>query len=89
MMLDDKKEWIDFKEQPQTGKTKVFNIVPKEQPNSIIGVIKWYGAWRKYCFFTMPNCIFETNCLSNINAFLHKLNTEWKVQQQQKKQSKT
>lgn len=87
MIVDTDSKWINFVEQPQTGKTQIFNVVPKDQPNSVIGYIKWYGAWRKYCFFTNANCIFETQCLGDIVSFINKLMLKWKVEQQNKKQS--
>jgi hypothetical protein len=88
-MTDTDSKWIEFIEQPKTGKTQIFNIVPKEQPGSVIGQIKWYGAWRKYCFFPSPSiiCIFETQCLGDIISFINKLMFKWKVEQQNKKQN--
>lgn len=82
-MNDTDSKWIDFIEQPQKGKTQIFNIVPKEQPGSVIGQIKWYGAWRKYCFYPSPNCIFETDCLGDIISFIKKLMFIRKVEKQQ------
>lgn len=86
MITDTESKWIDFIEQPQKGKTQIFNIVPKEQPGSVIGQIKWYGAWKKYCLFPAPNCIFETQCLGDIVSFINKLMFKRKVEQQQAKQ---
>lgn len=31
-----------------------------------LGSLKWYGAWRQYCFFPAPDCIFNVGCLDTI-----------------------
>ena len=50
-------KWIYTKEMPNEGrKTKIFSIRAKED-DDFIGLVKWYGAWRKYCFF-----FNRTNC---------------------------
>lgn len=74
-------KWIDFIEQAPTGKTKRFNIMPKDL-GPMIGEIKWYGPWRKYCFFPKPNCVFETDCLKDIISFLSKLMLDRKIEKQ-------
>lgn len=81
-------KWIAFTEHETAGKTKKYFITNKES-GSVIGEIKWYGAWRKYCFFPVPEIvtIFETDCLTDIISFLNKLMIQWKAEQQQKKQN--
>lgn len=52
----------------QSGKTKVFQVRGINQ--RLLGEIKWYVAWRKYCFFPCYVTIFDSNCLTEILAFL-------------------
>lgn len=80
-------KWIAFTKHEKTGKTDKYTVSNKEH-GSIIGEIKFYGAWRKYCFFPAPNCVFESDCLTDIKTMLVTLTTAWKAEQQQKKQSK-
>lgn len=80
-----KGNWIEFREQPQTGKTKVFHMYNSEQ-NSFLGEIKWYGPFRTYAFYTAPDCFFETECLNDITVFLKKLNLERKLEEQKQAQ---
>lgn len=70
----------------KTAKTKRFFINSNES-HFCLGEVKWYGAWRKYCFFPTPNSVFETKCLSDIILFLNGLQNEWKAKQQEKKQN--
>lgn len=58
-------------------KTDSWDIV-NNKSNDVIGTIKWYGAWRQYCFYTMGGCIFNTGCLKNIDTFINKAMHEWK-----------
>lgn len=68
-------KWIDIVKIHDTGKTQVFSILPKGDPESLIeiGQIKWYPAWRKYAFFPEPNCVFESQCLTDIINFINEL----------------
>jgi hypothetical protein len=53
----------------RTKKTDVWNVVPLAAPSASLGIIKWYGAWRRYCFFPAPSTIFEETCLRDIATF--------------------
>ncbi len=49
----------------------------KENPFIRLGIIKWYGAWRKFCWFTdgiFDDIVFDSKCLNDIESFLDKLN---------------
>jgi hypothetical protein len=41
-----------------------------------LGVIKWYGAWRKYVFFPDYDTLFDTNCLLEIAAHCEQVTKE-------------
>lgn len=56
-------------------KKAVYRIVDKNTDGEL-GVIKWYGAWRKYCFFPSSDTVWDNNCLISINYLLMKLNQE-------------
>ena len=45
--------YTTFKQQlrPEHLKTDSW-VVSNTQNKSVIGIVKWYGAWRKYCFFS-------------------------------------
>jgi hypothetical protein len=66
-------KFIDFRLVPSKGKTvlmEVFNIGNE----GTIGYIKWYGAWRHYCFFPHPDTIFSDRCMCRIGIEIEKLN---------------
>lgn len=60
-------------------KTPIYHICSKRSKDEI-GQIKWYGAWRKYCFFPNADTIWDNKCLNNINSFLEEINVSKKKQ---------
>lgn len=70
-------KYLEFFRAGHTGKTDVFDILSKHQ-GSILGHIKWYSAWRQYCFSPASNCVFNTGCLQDITAFIGELMAERK-----------
>lgn len=49
------------------GKTRVFEIQNKNS-GALLGHIKWYTYWRKYCFFPI-NSILDDECMLELVAF--------------------
>lgn len=37
---------------------------------SLLGVIKWFGRWRKYVFFPVQNTLYEETCMREISQFI-------------------
>lgn len=52
-----------------SGKTKIYEIQTVDSRH-ILGYIKWFGAWRKYCFYPEQHTVFEQDCLKVISTFL-------------------
>jgi len=53
-------------------KTKVINVV-NINADEVIGVIKWYGPWRQYCFFPEFDTVWNITCLTDVNDVIQKL----------------
>jgi hypothetical protein len=51
-----------------SGKTRVFRVESTEQ-GSVLGLVKWFGRWRKYSFFANPDTVYEPTCLREIAIF--------------------
>lgn len=60
--------WIRFDELTPNPATKRWAVMPTDG-SAQIGRVQWYGAWRKYCFMPIPNCVFEQMCLREIADF--------------------
>ena len=39
-----------------------------------LGMVKWHGAWRQYCYFPTVQAVYSSGCLSDIADFLNQLN---------------
>lgn len=64
-------KWIEDENlgSSKSGKTWVWAIKAKEG-GDLLGLVKWFGRWRKYCFYPQPDCIFEEDCLRDIAQFV-------------------
>ena len=67
--------WITFEPRAPRPKTKVWAVLSKDGGLQI-GLVSWYGPWRKYCFFPTECTVFEQVCLRQIAQFCE---TETKV----------
>lgn len=38
-----------------------------------LGEVKWYSAWRQYCFFPKGKTVFNISCLEDIRHFIGQL----------------
>ena len=77
-MSEDK--WLRFEVKEHKPKTKVYSVISKCDDTEL-GEIKWYPAWRHYCFF--PDILFQTvysdRCLQSMSEFITKLNEDHKI----------
>jgi len=64
--------YMEFDKIGDTGKTEVWNIISKSSGFNL-GQIKWYGAWRAYCFYPSPHCIFNISCMDDIKKMITEL----------------
>lgn len=66
-----------------SGKTKIIDVMSKG--GDTLGVIKWFGQWRKYCFYPEKDTIFDKSCLDEISNHINNLMLERKYVKQQEK----
>jgi hypothetical protein len=59
------------------GKTKVIDVINIHH-NEFIGEIKWFSRWRQYCFFPVPETIWNKTCLEEVNSVITELMEERK-----------
>ena len=63
-------EWLEFIETTTLGKkTKMWLVQGKGQGAPLLGVVKWFGRWRQYCFFPGNDTIFNPGCMDDIATF--------------------
>ncbi len=44
--------------------------------NNVLGFVKFYSAWRQYCFFPTSQAVYSSGCLKDIGSFLEDLNKD-------------
>lgn len=45
-------------------------LVQAKRDGAVLGEVRWFRNWRKYCFFPATDCVFEEDCLTDIAAFI-------------------
>lgn len=68
-------KYIKFELFEKKKKTRVYSV-KQHDTLFILGFIKWFAAWRKYCFYPEDGIIFDTSCLQAIIDFIKKLMDE-------------
>lgn len=48
-------------------------VVTSRWDGTNLGVIKWFGRWRKYGFFPEPGTVFEEVCMRELSDFIVEL----------------
>ena len=64
-----KSKYLYFSLLENKPKTRVFGVHARSSDIQL-GIIKWHGPWRQYCFFPAPDCLFSKGCLEDINLFI-------------------
>lgn len=62
-------EFHDVSSSYPSRKTETWRVVSKNN-SSTLGTIRWYGAWRQYCFFPTNFTVFNDGCLEKITEFI-------------------
>src|SRR5208337_5028304 len=57
----------------KTRQYSVFNTFNR----SLLGYVKWFAHWRKYCFFPL-NSLFDDICLDQVSQFMKDRTSEHK-----------
>jgi hypothetical protein len=58
---------------PKKRKTHVYGIY--KTTGIRLGEIRWYGAWRQFCFFpATTSTVWSLGCLVDVQSVLEKLN---------------
>lgn len=63
--------YIRFTEYPMppAHKTRLWRVETKER-GDVLGEVRWFGRWRKYCFEPFGRAVFEEVCMREISDFI-------------------
>jgi len=65
-------KYLEFDKVGDTGKTEIWNVLSKSS-EFILGKISWYGRWRQYCFWPSSDCVFNVECMNDIQKMIKEL----------------
>ena len=58
-----------------TGKTYHWEIRNKDS-DYVLGIVKWNGRWRQYCYFPNGDTVLSVGCMSDIINFVNRCNAD-------------
>jgi hypothetical protein len=70
-------KWLIFEQTPCAGITQLWNVRSKKH-GDYLGSIKWFGRWRQYAFFPLPETAWNPECLKDICEFIRNLMDDWR-----------
>ena len=64
-------KYIHFIKKVSKPKTSVWTC-QNLRSGIVLGTIKWHGAWRQYCFFSVTQAIYSAGCCDDIADFIRR-----------------
>jgi hypothetical protein len=65
-------KYITFVLSDRKPKTDVWKCMNKRHGDEL-GIVKWYGPWRQYCYFPSCQAVYSKGCLDDISDFVVQL----------------
>jgi hypothetical protein len=59
-------DFIFFEDEPNPGRKTRVVLVRNRRSGEELGKVRWYGAWRQYCFYPASLTIFNITCMARI-----------------------
>ena len=83
-------KWIKFAEIGSLPghRTNIWEVVTADLGTGSkhsLGEIRWFGRWRKYCFYPRTDTLFEQTCLRDIADFCGLVTAKQMMTARQKK----
>ena len=65
-------KYIRFFPMESKGKTEIWSC-HNSRHGETLGIVKWYGPWRQYCYFASAQAVYSVGCLEDIKHFIEEL----------------
>jgi hypothetical protein len=64
-------DYLRFVEKPRlpARATGVYGVLNKKSETEL-GMVRWHGPWRGYCFFPTIQAVYSAGCLKDIADFI-------------------
>jgi hypothetical protein len=76
MSIDSK--YLTFTRITLSGRKTPIIQVRSKSSGIRLGTIAWFGRWRQFCFYPYPETVFNSGCMSDIQAQIAELMEERK-----------
>lgn len=63
-------KYLDFIEVGKSPTGRTLKIEVRSKNMVPMGEVKWYGQWRKYCFYPLTLRVLDEHCLDDIAKFI-------------------
>ncbi len=65
-------KFIHFIKKEDKPKTSVWSCC-NNRSGGELGIVKWYPAWRQYCYFPTIQAVYSIGCLDDIKEFIQEI----------------
>ena len=67
-------EYLRFVEKPRPPRRKTGIYSCRNlKSDTELGLVRWHGPWRQYCYFPIGQAIYSAGCLQDIADFMTRL----------------
>lgn len=79
-------KYLDFCLMPRGDSAKKTDTweVRNKRTNDLLGEVRWYAPWRKYCFYVHQRSVFDDKCMQEIASFMTRQMAKRRAQKQTK-----
>lgn len=61
---------------PEGGRKTPTALITSQSSGAALGVVKWHGPWRQFCFYPERETIFNATCMTEIQNVIAELKAE-------------
>ena len=64
-------DYLRFVEKPRpTGRKTGIYSCRNRKSDTELGIVRWHGPWRRYCYFPTVQAVYSGGCLEDIADFI-------------------
>lgn len=76
---------VVYKETIEGRKTPIYSL-ESVYDKVFLGEVKWYGPWRRYCFYPCDNTVWDVKCLEELENLMKDINKGIDIENEETKE---